>query len=481
MLIPGAEGKNSALSETRMKNKFRDTIWPALLWALLAGILVSIFYYSINRYFDRDEFEHIHTAWKIARGQEIYVDFFQHHHPFFDYMITPVINTYGNTVHTLFTGRYVMLLFTACILAVTYLLALRIFKNSEVGLLSLILASVFTAFFTKSIEIRPDVPQALTGLLAVYFLFTYYDKRSLRSLIESAVFLAVSFLFLQKAVVLIIPIAGILLYDVIKKRVRLRDAVLYAAAFVATLLPYYVYLVIDGSLERYYEMNWLVNYYIPQLFSKSESLIPLFKENSITCVLYFVGVIALLRSGKERRFAVLSLCLIVLPILLFKNLWWQYFVLSVPPAAIVAGYAVHSTFGSRLSRLVVLLGAISMPLANMHNDGFFNMNNNNQRAQLDKIEYVLSITEEGDKVYDGNVLFNLFRDDIDYFWFCVSYPYCLRSYQQISDYRYNIYTLIGSQRPKVISNTGIRSFKDIRIINKYRVSDRYPDLYIRVD
>lgn len=481
MLIPGVEGRNIAVSETHMKNNFGDTVWPVLLWVLFAGILVSIFYYSINRYFDRDELEHIHTAWKIARGQEIYVDFFQHHHPFFDYMITPVINTYGSTVHTLFAGRYVMLLFTACILAVTYLLALRIFKNSEVGLLSIMLTSAFTAFFTKSIEIRPDVPQALTGLLAVYFLFTYYEKKSLRSLITSAVFLAVSFLFLQKAVVLIIPIAGILLYDVFKRRVRFKDAMLYGAAFVASLLPYYIYLVIDGSFERYFEMNWLVNYYIPQLFSKSESLIPLFKENSITCVLYFVGVIALLRSGKERRFAVLSLCLIVLPILLFNNLWWQYFVLSVPPAAIIAGYAVHSNFSSRLGRLIVLLGAISMPLAYMHNDGFFNMNNNQQRAQLDKIEYVLSITEEGDKVYDGNILFNVFRDDIDYFWFCVNYPYCLRSYQQISDYRYNIYTLIGSQRPKVISNAGIHSFKDIRIINKYRVSDRYPDLYIRVD
>lgn len=481
MLIPGAEGRKIAVYETSVKNKFRDTVWPALLWALFACILVSIFFYSINRFFDRDELEHIHTAWKIARGQEIYVDFFQHHHPFFDYMITPVINTYGSTVNTLFAGRYVMLLFTACILVVTYLLALRIFKNSEVGLLSLILASVFTAFFTKSIEIRPDVPQTLTGLLAVYFLFTYYDKRSLRSLIASAVFLAVSFLFLQKAVVLIVPIAGILLYDVFKKRVRLRDAMLYGAAFIASLLPYYVYLVAGGSFQRYYEMNWLLNYYIPQLFSKPESLIPLFDQNIVTCVLYFVGVIALLRSGKERRFAVLSLCLIALPIILFKNLWWQYFVLAVPPVAIVAGYAIHSTFSSRLSRLIVLLGAISMPLAYMHNDGFFNMNNDQQRVQINKIEYVLSITEEGDKVYDGDVMFNVFRDDIDYFWFCVSYPYCLDTYRQISDYRYNIYTLIGSQRPKVISNIGIRSFKDIRIVNKYKVSDKYPDLYIRVD
>lgn len=464
-----------------MKNKFRDTIWPALLWTLFAGILVSIFFYSINRGFDRDEFEHIHTAWKIARGQEIFVDFFQHHHPFFDYMITPVIQVYGSTIDSLFVSRYIMLLLTACILAVTYILALCVFKNPEVGILSLILTSTFIAFFMKSIEIRPDVPQALTGLLAVYFLFAYYDKESPRSLIASAVSLAVSFLFLQKALVLIVPIAGLLLYDMVKKRVRFRHVILYAAVFIAALLPYYLYLVIDGSLERYYEMNWLVNYYIPQLFSKFDSTTALFKENTVTCVLYLVGVISLVRSGRERRFAVLSVLLIILPIILFKNLWRQYFMLAVPPVAIIAGYVVYSTFNSRLSRFIVILGAIYLPLTYMHNNGFFNMNNNNQKAQLDKIEYVLSITEGGDKVYDGNVFFNVFRDDIDYFWFCVSYPYCLDAYKKISDYRYNIYELISSERPKVISNTGIYSFHDIRIKNKYRVSDRYPDLYIRVD
>jgi hypothetical protein len=91
------------------------------------------------------------------------------------------------------------------------------------------------------------------------------------------------------------------------------------------------------------------------------------------------------------------------------------------------------------------------------------------------------MTEEGDKVYDGDILFNLYRDDIDYFWFCVGFPYCLSAYQRISDYPYNIYELIAYERPKVISDFGIHSFNDIRIKNKYRVSDRYPDLYIRVE
>lgn len=464
-----------------MKSKATEIIWPLLLWSLFAFILVSIYFYSQNIYFDRDELEHMHTAWKIAQGQKIFIDFFQHHHPFFDYMITPIINACGSTTDTLFAGRYVMLIFTACILAVTYALSVKVFKNREVGVLSLILTSVFTAFFMKTIEIRPDVPETLAGLLAVYFLFAYYDRRSSRSLIASAVFLAVSFLILQKAVVLIIPVGGILLYDVLKKRVPFRDGVLYAAAFIAGMLPYYIYLVIDGSFERYYEMNWLVNFYIPQLFSKTEAVAILIQENIISCVLFLAGAAALLRPGKEWRFAALSLCLFILPLIVFKNLWKQYYLLAAPPVAIVAGHTVYSVFSSRLGRFIVILGAIYLPLSYMHNHGFFNMSDTKQRAQLEKIEYVLSITEDGDKVYDGSALFNLFRDDIDYFWFCVTYPYCLSAYQRIADYPYNIYELISMEKPKVISSTGINSFDDIRTKFKYRVSDKYPDLYIRTD
>ncbi|MFI5323401.1 MAG: ArnT family glycosyltransferase [Thermodesulfobacteriota bacterium] len=464
-----------------MRNKATDAIWPLLLWVLFTCILVSIFFYSQNVSFNRDELEHIHTAWKIAHGQKIFTDFFQHHHPFFDYMITPVINTYGSTVDTLFVARYIMLALTACILAVTYALAVKVFKNREVGVLSLILTSTFVAFFMKSIEIRPDVPETLTGLLAVYFLFAYYDKRSSWSLIASGAMLSASFLFLQKAIELIIPIGGLFLYDVIKKRRPFRDAAIYAGAFMAVLTPYYIYLLIEGSFGRYYEMNWLVNLYIPQLFSRFRSVSILIEDNTITFVLYFVGVIALLRSGKEWRFAALSLSLLLLPMILFKNLWRQYYLLAIPPVAIVAGYVVHSIFDSRLSRFIVILGAIYVPLSYMHNHGFFNMNDGKQRAQIDKIEYVLSITAEGDKVYDGNALFNVYRDDIDYFWFCVSYPYCLFAYQRIADYPYNIYELIAKEKPKVISNTGINSFNDIRIKYKYRASDKYPDLYIRTD
>ena len=155
--------------------------------------------------------------------------------------------------------------------------------------------------------------------------------------------------------------------------------------------------------------------------------------------------------------------------------------LTIPLIAIIASYALYSSFNSRLIRFVVLIGAIYFPMSYMHNYAPFNMNNRDQLEQLAKIEYVLSVTDEDDKVYDGDVIFNVFRDDIDFFWFCLEQPSCLDAYKKVAPYQYNIYESVAVQNPKVISSFRIHSFDDIRIKYKYRVSDMYPDLYIRTD
>lgn len=472
---------NSTEFGTRIINRFGGIIWLAFLWLLLAGILVSLFFYSGSREFDNDEFEHIHTAWKMLQGREIYVDFFQHHHPLMYYMLMPVISVFGSTTDTIFASRYIMLVLTCGILIVTYLLSMRVFRNSEVGVISLILTSTMATFYMKSIEIRPDVPQTLTALLSVYFLFVFYDRRSFRSLWLSAVFLALSFLIIQKSIALILVIFVLLLYDLREKTIRPKDALIYAAIFLLCVSPYYIYLLATGGFKQYFVMNWIVNFYFPQIFEKWFIMLAVFRENSITCVLYAIGVVAMLKSKEHRRFAVLSIGLIIAVVLLFENLWRHYFMLAIPLFGIIAGYTLYSTFGSKYGRFVVIIGAIYVPMAIMHNHGFFKMDDTEQAAQINKINYVLSITDENDKVYDGVVSFNVFREDIDYLWFCVRGAECIPILQKVADYKYDIYESIARERPKVISNTEINNFDDVGIKNKYRVSDRYPDLYIRVD
>ena len=470
-----------------MKQEYIDRFRTIILWAIFAGILILLFFHTYNKTFSHDEFEHIHTAWKILQGQEIYVDFFQHHHPFLDYLLVPIIYIFGDTTTSIFVSSYLMLLMVGGILTVTYFLALRLFKNSEIGLISLILTSTVVAFYGKSITVRPDAPQALAGLLSIYFLFVYYDNKSVKNLITSAIFLAVSFLFLQKAIALIIPIGILFLYDLYGKRLKMKEVLLYAGVFLLTISPYYIYLLINGSLEKYFVLNWILNMHIreTQGLSKYSIMMEILRENTITCMLYVVGVITLLRSNINRQFVVLSLCSVITVLLLYNNLWKQYFVFTVPPIAIVASYALYTVFKSNVSKFILIIFAIYTPLSMMHDYGSIIRNrgfvNEYRTNQLEKMDYVLSITDQNDKVYDGNIHINLYRDDIDYFWFCLAPNDCLDAYKKIAGYKYDIYELISVHKPKVINTFNIENLADDRIKNYYKPSEKFEDILIRVE
>ena len=71
-------------------------------------------------------------------------------------------------------------------------------------------------------------------------------------------------------------------------------------------------------------------------------------------------------------------------------------------------------------------------------------------VQLDKIKYVLEHSKQTDKVYDGSIYFNLFREDVDYFWFSVRPKGVVETYQSIKPREYDIYKLIETKKPKII-------------------------------
>lgn len=470
-----------------MRKAQADKLWSFILWGVFAVIMALILAHSYNRRFSHDEFEHIHTSWKMLEGQKIYVDFFQHHHPFLSYLIVPVIAVFGETTASIFTSRFLMFIMLSGILLVTYLIAMREFGKREIGVISMILTSTVVVFYGEAIKVRPDVPQALAGLLSIYFFLAYSDNKSRSSLALSAVFLAVSFLFLQKAIALIIAMGFLFLYDLYRRRLSIKDAFFFAAIFILTLLPYYAYLFLSGAMEKYFVMNWTLNIHIRQMqgYSKYFLLVEIFHENIITCMLYLVGLVMLFRSGKARQLTILSVLLIVTVLLLYENLWRQYFMFTVPLVGIIAGYALYTVFNSRISRLIAILFAVYIPLGMMHHFSSVLSNrtfhDETQSKQLDKISYVLSSTDENDKVYDGDININLYRDDIDYFWFCVGPDDCLDAYREIAGYEYNIYELISEHKPKVISTFAIDDLNDDRIKNHYTKSPRYDDILIRTD
>lgn len=146
------------------------------LFVLLAtaGVLAAWIPALLHRSFDPDEFEHSHAAWCVFRGMVPYRDFFEHHTPWYYYVLLPLFHAFdvsgsvGSAKHFLLCGRVLSLGLTV----VSVLLVSRIgrlWERRDVGLWAGLLLVAQPMFFEKSIEIRPDV-LALPGLAGCLWL-----------------------------------------------------------------------------------------------------------------------------------------------------------------------------------------------------------------------------------------------------------------------------------------------------------------------
>lgn len=108
-----------------------------------------------------------------------------------------------------------------------------------------------------------------------------------------------------------------------------------------------------------------------------------------------------------------------------------------PPAAKVAGFAL---FGSIVAVPVMML----IDYSASHN-----------RFQIEKIKYATATTKPQNLVYDGDARFNLFRNDLHYFWYSTGPNKNLQQYNTLTGNRYGDYdpcSLIMQKKPSLISD-----------------------------
>ncbi len=454
---------------------FKEININRLLWIILGSILVVILFHSLNRFFDHDEFATIHTSWKMLRGEKIFVDFFQHHNPLFYYMLIPIIGALGDNIHTVIAIRLIVFLIIPLILLATYLIAKKIYNN-ETGIISLVLLVCTFSFATKVMEIRPDVMETLFALVSILFLFFYFEKRNLKYLILSSFLLGISFLIFQLALFLGFLIGCLLLFDVYKKNISFRDVLIYFFAFLFTLVPYGIYLFYTNSFYTYFQLNWILNMKFLLRFPPFDLLIQTYTMSTILIVFYFLGLLFFMKTLNQRRIGFLSFGLL-LSIFFVRHPYPQYLMLAMPLIAMISASAIYAIFKNKRALLFAVLILSIGSQASWLAQGARNSNG----EQLKKIAYVLSITNANDSVYDGEIFFNIFRNDVDFFWYNVGPLHALETFQTMTDYKYDIYEIIDRVKPKVISNYHIGYMDDYRIKNYYEQSKRYPDLFIRKD
>lgn len=136
--------------------------------ALLGFLLYWHFKTGMTRFFDVDEFTHLHWAANIARGQKPYIDFFTFFTPGFYWILTPLFWVFGKSTALFIASRiFAFVIFTG-IVALTGIIY-RTVRSKRFFLIPMILLAFLPMPFDKFIEVRPDNISVVFGLLGIMF------------------------------------------------------------------------------------------------------------------------------------------------------------------------------------------------------------------------------------------------------------------------------------------------------------------------
>jgi 4-amino-4-deoxy-L-arabinose transferase-like glycosyltransferase len=460
-------------------------VWtPRLLLAMFLALLLGLSWFKA---FDHDEFESLKSSWKILHGQRVYLDFFQHHHPFWYYSLVPISMIFGDALATLFAARIFTYLLALGILWQTYRIAALVYSK-EIAMTAMLLLGFNTIFMNKVIEARPDSAQVLFGLAAVYFFFAWLKQNRMRDLIAAGVTVSVAFLFLQKAVLLFLGIALILCLRLLQGHSSLRQILVYFISFATPWLLYLGFLITqgEGAMGAYILQNFSLNLLNPSVpgsvdmvvyspgHQTSRLLTNLIEFSTIT--LLFSGLSLLAPHSRQQKYFIFLAFFLFMLAISYRAQFQQYYLQSLPLVSVVAAYGVHQSFNSRRAPIAVclLIAAIGPTLTAVKDIKW-----SYQDEQTALISHVLSNTSAGDYVYDGNINFNLFRPDLHFFWFGVAPGSQIDRYLAFRELDYDIYELIEEREPAYISDFAIPDMADSRISDHYAPVESFPSLYRR--
>jgi len=453
---------------------FINSKQTVFLLLILLVLIALICYSSLFRRFDHDEFEAIHTTWKILNGQTIFTDFYQQKNPFFHYTLIPILQAFGESTKVLIAGRIYIFIIYLVSLFLTYLIAKNVF-DKKVALVSAILLSTSTIFVFKSIEIRPDSLQIMFGLASILFLYTKFPNRPKLNLVLSSICLALSFVVLQKAIFFVFMTFILLLFRLKEKEIGFKDICMYFLVFLVTLVPFYIHIFSLVSFERYYELNWVINTKFLGGFSPVQNYQKFFTQDTFLWIFFILGLFEL-RHSKQKEIAFIAFYALI-HVLFIQTPNKQYFMMAIPFMSMIGANFVCDISNKNF---LILLLVITFPIVHSTQSIVGGTIRRNNHKQIQKINYVLANTKKDDYVYDGNIDFNLFRNDIDYFWFGVRKNGVMDTYKTFYDYDYDIYKSINKYKPKIISTFCVYDLNNPVIRDNYKQSPVYDNLYIMV-
>jgi 4-amino-4-deoxy-L-arabinose transferase-like glycosyltransferase len=331
---------------------------------LIVAALAPRLWLLQTRFFDRDELEHLHTAWLIFEGQLPYRDFFQNHTPLLYFFLAPLFLFYDaasnidDAFALMFTARRLMWLLAGSILALTYCLG-KTWRDWRIGLAAAVFLANTIMFLEKTLEIRPDLISVTCWLGALVLLVRgaqadRSDARRTRYAFALSGFLIGSAMMATQKMVFAGPGLGLTMAWYLldprshgDSKARLTNVLLQTAGASAPILATVIYFAIRGALEEFIYFNWVLNAAWQIRFSPARYLHQLWVQNGLLVGLSVIGVLGIgLRMFSREAFRRGDYILVINGIGLFAGLFIisvphrQYYLMFLPLIAIYAAAAI---------------------------------------------------------------------------------------------------------------------------------------------
>jgi len=238
-----------------------------LLTLLAAGLVLWLateaLRFSLEKVYTVDEFQYAHGAWKMAHGEVIYRDFFEHHFPLIHQVMALVwLALDDENPHNIDVLRLAMLPFLALTIFGAAWLNRRWARGT--GWVTAIVLLATINFQTLATEIRPD-PMALAFFLAALAVLGSRRLGAGARGFLSGLLLTVSVWGSQKVLYFGLVFPAAFVADLVSfRRTPARRSYLlghplsFAAGSLAVLLPISLYLLITGSLDDWF--HWCLSW-----------------------------------------------------------------------------------------------------------------------------------------------------------------------------------------------------------------------------
>jgi len=444
-----------------------------LMVVAIVGFFVARLPVLASRFFDVDELEHTHAAWCVFKGLVPYRDFFEHHTPWYYYLLSPffrwfdVAGSFESARHFLIFGRVLSSLLTV-LSALVIIVIGRLLASNKVGLLAALLLVSQPVVFQKTVEMRPDVFALPFFLGCLALLVCGLDRnagstgRSVRCLVGAGLCLGAAIMCTQKMLFVIPGLAsGLAVWALFagprtegngRVRVRMVSTIACGLAIgVPAALTWAMFALGHGGYA-FIANNFLLNSKWTHV--SHDQLLKVLETSWPVLILCLLGIsVSLYRffRNQRRRYGELVLCTTLLGLIIgipvVPGAHRQYYLMLLPIVCLFAAQGL--CFLIELARRPWLLGVAILPLAILPLSALVEAYKQPNTAQLAQLRYVLESTKPTDVVMDGIQGMGLFRPHAIYFFFLHAESLEMLTREQLDVYVDELES--GKVRPRLIA------------------------------